>query len=79
MFIKLTTVEGPALINLDDVHAITPYVGNEEEIKGCDLWWKDHIKDGLSSGINHRKGLTYVEETLDEILAMLAGGQNAPR
>ena len=70
MFIKLTTIEGTALINLDDVHAISPY--RQEEVTGSDLWWKDHVKDGISMRLGDR--CTWVEEELDEILALLAGG-----
>jgi hypothetical protein len=74
MFLKLTTIDGPAIINLSDVHAIVPFVEDGGESEGSDLWWKDGIKDPVSSGIGERARTTYVEETLDEILALLAGG-----
>jgi hypothetical protein len=69
MFIRLTTIEGPALINLEDVHAISPY--REGEVAGCDLWWKDHVKDGISMRLADR--CTWVEESLEEIYSQLAG------
>ena len=71
MFIRLTTIDGPALINLEDVHAISPY--REAEVTGCDLWWKDHVKDGISMRLGDR--CTWVEESLEEICAQLAVGQ----
>lgn len=70
MFILLTTTDGKALINLDDVHAISPYIENLEEIQGSDLWWKDHVKDGISVRLGDQ--CTFVEETLDEICVLIA-------
>jgi len=75
MFLRLTTTEGIALINTDDVHAITPYF--EDGITGCDLWWKDHVKDGISMRLGDR--CTWVEEKFETVCEMLAGGHNAPR
>jgi hypothetical protein len=70
MFLRLTTIDGPVLINLDEVKAIVPYC--EEEVTGCDLWWKDHVKDGISSRIGD--GCTWVEEEFETICEMLARG-----
>lgn len=75
MFIKVTTVDGPALINIDEIHAIVPY--RDEGITGCDLWWKDHVKDGISMRLGER--CTWIDEEFDEICAQLAGDHNAPR
>jgi hypothetical protein len=71
MFLLLTTIDGKALINMDDVHAISPYIENLKETDSCDLWWKDHMKDAISMRAGDR--CTFVEESLEEICALLAG------
>lgn len=70
MFLLLTTIDGKALINMDDVHAISPYIENSEETGGSDLWWKDHMKDAISMRMHER--CTFVEESMEDICKLLA-------
>jgi hypothetical protein len=76
MLILLTTTDGPALINTDDIHAIVPYIDNLQETDGSDIWWKYSVRgDMVGTGIGDRRHVTFVEESLKEILALLAGTQ----
>ena len=76
MLVMLTTIDGPALLNLTDAHAIVPYVDeNLTQSGGSDIWWKDGVPDPVGSGLGDRARITFVEEGLGEIRRLLAGGE----
>lgn len=72
MLVKITTIGGAMLINTDVIDAVTLPI--EEDLDGSLLWLSKKNLPDAGYG-DYGDELLWVEESIDEILALLAGGQ----